>query len=223
MRKLIWIGSFFLVVSVVQGQQFVPVKNEPHHHLKLQNEYVQVFDVVVLAGESTLYHRHAEDYVYVVLGNASLKAQVLGKEAQDLPAKDGDVHFAAGPLIHRVQNIGSTPFHNVTVQLLHKPAPNSKSLPDIGGEHQVVVVDNPRVRVIRTTLEPGQSTGEHTHPYPALTIPLTEGNVEFRGAENRLQQRHEMPGVFFWSPSATTHTSKNVGKTTLDVIVIEIK
>src|SRR5215471_21518393 len=80
-------------------QSPVPVLNEPRHHLKFENDYVRVFDVVVPPGDTTLFHIHSNDYAYVGIGPATLKAEIFGAGTQqDLILKDGEARFTKGPI-----------------------------------------------------------------------------------------------------------------------------
>src|SRR4030095_13366709 len=114
MIRLLAVVIFSLTgLSWLSIQSPVPVLNEPRHHLKFENEYVRVFDVVVPPGDTTLFHIHSNDYAYVGIGPATLKAEVLGSGAiQDLILKDGEARFTKGPITHRVTNIASSPFRN---------------------------------------------------------------------------------------------------------------
>ena len=87
------------------AQSPVPVAGEPRHHLKFENSYVRVFDVMVPPGDATLFHIHSNDYVFVTIGDALLKAEVLGSEPADLILKNGEVRFSKGPITHRVTNM----------------------------------------------------------------------------------------------------------------------
>src|SRR6185369_13659648 len=112
------------------AQSPVPVAKEPRHHLKFENKYVRVFDVVVPPGDATLFHIHANDYAFVSIGDAKLKAEVLGSPAGDLILKDGEARFTKGPITHRVTNVSSTPFRNITIEILGSPGRAAPSKPD---------------------------------------------------------------------------------------------
>jgi len=45
----------------VAAQAPVPLSGEPRHHLKFENQYVRVFDVLVPPGDATLFHTHSND------------------------------------------------------------------------------------------------------------------------------------------------------------------
>src|ERR671933_1885186 len=102
------------VLFHTSSQSPVPVSREPRHHLKFENQFVRVFDVLVPPGDATLFHVHANDYVFVTVGGARLKAEVMGDRPSDLNLTAGEVRFSKAPLTHRVTNVGPTPFRNIT-------------------------------------------------------------------------------------------------------------
>ena len=222
MRKLFGLVGWLFFVGVAFGQTFVPVQQEPKHHLRLQNDYVQVFDVVVPAGQTTLFHRHGEDYFYVVFGDATLKAQALGQQEQDLDPKDGEAKFTAGPIIHRVRNIGTHPFHNLTVELLHVSTVSGDATPARLGLHQGVVLENNRIRIIRTILKPGENTGMYTLSLRSLMVAVDGGIVRFTAHGKAAQQRYT-PGAFEWNDTPVTREVLNVGKTKFEMLDVEVK
>src|ERR1700687_1094999 len=57
----------------------VPISEEHHHHLVLANQFIQAYEVEVPAHESTLLHRHDQDYVYIVFGDDDITNAVEGK------------------------------------------------------------------------------------------------------------------------------------------------
>jgi len=96
----------------------VPISEEHHHQLVMENEYVRVYEVVVPAHEATLMHQHDRDYVYVVIGDADVSNQVQGKQPAKLHLPDTAVNFSKGPFAHIAVNDGDKPFRNVTIELL---------------------------------------------------------------------------------------------------------
>jgi quercetin dioxygenase-like cupin family protein len=199
----------------------VPITSEPRHHPVFENDDVRVFDVLVPAGGATLFHLHERDYVYVTIGGARLKAENAGQAPTDLPLKAGDVRFAAGPLTHRVVNIGATPFRNLTVELRTPPAGPLPALDPAAG--QTVVLENSRVRVVKLVLAPGAATALHHHPGRSLVVVVRDGVVT---TQNPGQPERTMPvtaGQYFWQAASVTHTLRNDGPSALEVVHIELK
>ena len=96
----------------------VPISQEHHHHLTMENEYFRVYEVEVGAHEATLMHRHDHDYVYIVLGDAEVSNQLQGKAPAKLHLPDTTVNFSKGPFAHIAANNGDAAFRNVTIELL---------------------------------------------------------------------------------------------------------
>lgn len=214
---------FLLASSIVLAQTPVPVREEPHHHLKFENNFVRVFDVVVPPGDSTLFHIHEKDYTFVTLGEAVLKTQLLGKEEQDLNVKNGAVGFTRATITHRVRNVGTSLFHNLTVEILRSAdGANSRPLNPLG-KNQTVLMENDWIRVIRLVLKPGESTGMHSHSRPGLGMPITEGLILVDSPGKDSEKRQLTPGWFAWRESAVIHSITNVGQKDYESLDIEIK
>jgi len=217
-------GLVLLVALLTTGfQSPVPVTKEGHHHLKFENKYVRVFDVIVPANDETLFHIHANDYVYVSLGEASLKAQSPGGPVTDLNLKNGDVRFTKATITHRVINPSATPFHNITAEILASPGIKEENAPMTDVPGHAVIMENDRIRVERLVLEPGESTGMHTHYLMSLGIAVTASKVAYDSPGQPEQVAEFQPGVFNWHGEKRTDSLKNVGTTRFEAIEIEWK
>jgi quercetin dioxygenase-like cupin family protein len=209
-----------LFPSTVQSP--VPVATEPRHHLKFENEYVRVYDVVVPAGDATLFHLHANDYAFVSIGDATLKAQALGGQPGDLILKDGEARFTKGPITHRVTNVAGAPFRNITIEILKSPGPAGTATPDSSPGHSVVL-ENDRVRIERLILEPGQSTNIHTHNLSALSVFLTKSKVRIESPGAKPETIEYKPGDFRWRAAPVKHSIKNIGSTRFEAVGVDWK
>jgi quercetin dioxygenase-like cupin family protein len=78
------------------------------------------------------------------------------------------------------------------------------------------------VRVERVILEPGQSTGVHTHTLAGLGVSVSGGMIEIETGGQK-QTSNLKPGEFRWRDGAVTHSLKNVGKTRFEAVDIEWK
>jgi quercetin dioxygenase-like cupin family protein len=217
-----------LTLVVLQGGA-VPVDKEPKHHLVLENEWVRVFDVTVAPSDSTLYHVHARDYLFVTLGDANVQAQPIGGAAGPLKVADGEVRFTKATITHRVVNPATSPrFHNLTIEVVKTPseakgvapAPPA-SAPTAHGRS--LVLENDRVRVERLVLEPGDSTGMHTHARPGLAVIVHPATLTVTVEGGTPQREEYKAGDFAWSGAARTHALVNSGRTRFEVVEIEWK
>ncbi|PYS35298.1 MAG: hypothetical protein DMF75_04075 [Acidobacteria bacterium] len=205
-------------------QSPVEIKGEPRHQPKFENEFVRVWDVTLPAGDTTLWHIHRHDNVVVTLGEARLRIETAGAAPGESLWKFGEVRFGKATYVHRAMNVGVTPFHNFTIELLKPPAgPPAPSIP----KEPIVrapVLENERVRAFEVTLEPGQSTSMHTHALPGLAIALTPGDLEVITQGKNKPDRLNLPlGDLRWRAGAVTHTIKNVGKSRFEAVDIELK
>jgi len=204
------------------AQNPVEIKGEPRHHPKFENQFVRIWDVTVPGGDATLWHAHRNDNVVVTLAPAKLHIETLGRDPVDAEWKYGEVRFSKATYVHRAMNVGATPFHNLTIELL-KPAPansNSSALPKEADREPVL--ENERVRVYRYSLKPGESMATHTHPLPGLSVTITAAEIEVTA--NGKPVRHPVKADdVSWRAAGVTHSVKNVGKTVFDGVDIEFK
>lgn len=222
----LWFAAAATATLAAQGAPMptymVPATREPHHTVKLENQYVRVLDVTVAPFDGTLYHIHENPYVYVSIGPATLKAQVEGSnDIADLNLKDGEVRFS--PVVtHRVGNIGATPFRNITVQIQGRDttAVEARSAAPASATGATVAFENELVRVDRVALAPGQSTSAHTHPRSHLLVAVHGGSVKMEAQGYPTSTQAMKPGDFDWHIGTYSHNVTNVGTTAFEAIEI---
>src|SRR5207249_4777513 len=205
-------------------QSPVEISDEGHHHPKFENEFVHVLDVTVPAGDATLWHVHRNDNVVVTLGEARLRIETAAAAPGESLWKFGEVRFGKAAYVHRAMNVGSTSFHNFTIELLRPP--NGAPPPSMPKEPTVraPVLENERVRAFQVTLEPGQSTSMHTHQLPGLAIALTPGEIEVTTVGKDKPDRLNLPlGGLRWRAGVVTHSIKNIGESRFTAVDIELK
>ena len=91
------------------------------HHWLFENQYVRVYDVRIPPGETTDFHVHAFDTVFVDFSGGLTAAQAQGQAWKAERAEPGEVEFSADAKktrTHRVRNDGTSEYHLVAVQLL---------------------------------------------------------------------------------------------------------
>jgi hypothetical protein len=164
----------------------VPISEEHHHHLVLANQFIKAYEVEVPAHESTLLHRHDQDYVYIVFGEADITNAVEGKPEIKAHLADTTVNYARGPLTHFARVDGKTIFRNITVQLLQPQGelktyypsvlaaldaagkdPNAKNVRRLKGATEVVVLETNAMRALAVTVQPSAAwralNSQHTY------------------------------------------------------------
>ena len=138
MKNIIYGSLLFLCIAGTLPAQTTPaqtppdtgkavsIKEEPHHHLILENAYVRVFRVEIISPDATLLHRHDTPYAYMSIGKADFINAVEGKPDAQVKMANGQLGYSKGGFSHIVRTTNDTPFYNITVELLH-PQPNIHS------------------------------------------------------------------------------------------------
>jgi mannose-6-phosphate isomerase-like protein (cupin superfamily) len=216
-------GALALVLStLIAAQQApVPVDQEPHHHVLLKNEFVEVIRATIPAGESTLFHIHSHDRAGFALVTSTSTEQLLGKP-EGLPEKDqaGEVYTessAEGPTIHRVHNVGSGPLDVFDVELLQRPRQPSASVA------APVAAENASARVYNWVLAPGATSAMHTHERPYLIVAVTPLHLKMTAPDGKSFADEVKPGDFHWVDAKVTHSLTNEGQTAGQIVEIELK
>jgi quercetin dioxygenase-like cupin family protein len=210
----------------------VEITSEPSHHLALQNQYVRVFQVEVAPKAATLMHRHRHDYIFVTLGAAEISNEVAGKPPVTLKLQDGEVRAADGNFAHIARNLATTPFRNVTIELLQDekarttPPPawdDDRSLDVLHGGTQQILFVKDGVRVSETELQIAGSVPRHHHTHPHLVIAITDltlrNDVVGKGASNVEMKSGDVK----WIEAGVTHSLTNVGRTDAKFVTLEFQ
>jgi quercetin dioxygenase-like cupin family protein len=215
--------SLLILIPVV-AQAPVPVGEEPRHHVKFQNKYVRVIDAAVPVGDATLFHTHALDNIPVAISGGRLKTEVMGGgEARESTVATGTVTWAPGSYSHRISNIGETPLRFIDAEILASPGsvPNAPALDKTPGH--TLVLENERVRIYRVVLDPGQSTGVHTHVLPGLTVAVSRGQLWRDVAGRKSQTMLVNAGEFQWHGGPRRYSIRNIGTERFESVDIEWK
>ncbi|HXQ25590.1 MAG TPA: hypothetical protein VN822_04205 [Candidatus Acidoferrales bacterium] len=109
--------TILTTLSVVAAQEpaAIPVENEFHHHVVLDNSYVRVLFVEIPAHESTLLHHHELPYVSVPPGGTDAVSVPAGAQQGSRPFRVG---YAPGGMSHAVTNSGDRTLRNVAIELV---------------------------------------------------------------------------------------------------------
>jgi beta-alanine degradation protein BauB len=85
-----------------------------------------------------------------------------------------------------------------------------------------VLQENEQVRVVQDTLAPGEIEATHTHPagWYYVTMP---GTMKVTYADGKTTTWTAKPGEQAWMDAEPAHTSENIGKTTIQYVLVEVK
>ena len=95
--------------------------------------------------------------------------------------------------------------------------------------HHVLILENSKVRVLDTKVEPGERTPVHGHEWPAALYVLSwsefvrydpDGNVLL---DSRTSPARPAVGSVLWGGPIEPHYVENVGDVELHILAVEIK
>jgi len=98
----------------------IPLASEPHHHLALHNEYVNVCEVEVAPDDSVQLHRHEFEAISIMMSNSEVVVRAPGKPDARQKLFEGQVSLQSSGYVHSTSIEGDTIYRNVTVELLFR-------------------------------------------------------------------------------------------------------
>ena len=101
-----------------QAPSIITMAEEPHHHLALHNDYVNVYNAEAAAGDSLLLHRHNKDAVAIAIGDQTVTVGIPGKPDVHTKNADGQVRMQVSGYVHSTHNDGQAGYHTVAIELL---------------------------------------------------------------------------------------------------------
>lgn len=84
-----------------------------------------------------------------------------------------------------------------------------------------VVFENQYIRVVRSHFAPGAAEAAHTHP--AGWYYVTQGGALAVTADGKTSTWAPKAGAGEWSDGEAAHTARNLGKTPMEYLLIEVK
>jgi len=219
--SIVFLSILFAMMSS-PPETAVPVEKEPSHKTVFQNDYVQAFRVTLEPGKSTLMHVHSHDDAAVRLSQATTTQQTLGQPvSKPEAASPGAVSARTNEpksLTHQVNNVGTTLFDVIDVQVLKRP-PGPATDP-IGP----VAAENPKMRVYRYELAAGGGESpQHTHARPYLIVAATPMMLRMTSPDGRSMEHPIQAGDLHWVDSLVTHTLINPGTGAAVIVEMELK
>jgi quercetin dioxygenase-like cupin family protein len=193
-------------------------------HVEVDNPWVRVLRVKQDAHEKTPMHQQPAS-VAVYLTDVHQRFTGEDGKANEVKHKAGDVAYA-GAVRRAEENLSDQPLELVLIEL--KPgAPKPVSPPialdpvKLDPKHHIVVLENDRVRALRTILEPHLKSPMHQHP-PYVVVYITELHTTQKLGDVRLVYNPRKPGEVAWR-DATKHETENIGDRTAVEIQVELK
>lgn len=179
------------------------------YKVEVDNAWVRVVREVVPAHEKTDVHEHPASVIVWLTDTRQHKA--------------GDVSYS-GAGRHLEDNASDHPVEAVVIELKKDTPPSPKVALDpvtLDPKYHIVVLENDRVRALRTILEPGIKSPLHEHPH-YVVVYITELHTTMELADGRVVDNPRRPGETAWR-DYMKHSTLNVGKKTAVEIQVELK
>lgn len=161
--------------------------------------------------------------VLVYLTDVHLRMTDMLGVSDEIQRKAGDASYLnAGS--QQVENLANQPLEVVYIELKQGPSKAASIALDpakLDPQHHIVLLENDRVRVIKTILEPQLKAPMHEHPH-YVVVYLTELHTTMAMADGRNIDNVRRPGEIAWR-DALKHATENVGDHTAMEIQVELK
>ena len=192
----------------------------------LENDDIKILEVTFAPGQSDNMHEHYPATVYIVEGG---KAQVTlpdGTVNEINPPSDFILHNPEKAK-HQVKNIGDN-----TMKIILFERKNTRTVTDtkeelilpeeVSPDVYKVLLDNEEVKVTEVTFKPGQ--GDEMHQHGVMSIyGITGGKLQNTSPDGTVREMEVADGFVGHRNTVTTHQMKNIGDTTVKVILVEHK
>lgn len=90
------------------------------------------------------------------------------------------------------------------------------------GITRTAVVDNATAVIAHLRMDPGSRETIHTHPFSAVVIQLTPGEIDMTIDKERERQTHD-PGFVWFIPKEAPHAAINTGPNPVEFVTVGIK
>lgn len=203
----------------------VEIVGEPMHHVRLLSSTVRVYEALIPAGESTLFHTHRFSGVGVDMTAVRLEVEKVGVPPEQFDTVPGDIWpaNAAQPYSHRVANRGSIPFRSVVVERLNAPSASAQPSLSLRESHYKLELENDLFRAYRLTLRPGESTSAAALAPQTVVISVSGGQIVWRSADDSGNLRSIAPGDVQWISESTPISILNAGVADFVYVLVELK
>ena len=118
--------------------------------------------------------------------------------------------------------LGRIPILAAAAAVLFSGAALAQELSKVDPTHVALKLDNETLQVTEITLKPGEKLPLHTHPaYVVYTIQGGSVRIAFQGGKtDDVVWNH---GDVIYGDPEGAHTTENVGKTTVKILLVEVK
>ncbi len=213
-------------------EKWVPVFEEPRHHLVVDTPTLRILDIQIPPGDTTLFHMHNSAMIYVPISSSRTRNQNLGEDwpapsaaptaaapAATTPARPGRIgggaNYVEKPTTHRVNNIGTTLFRLIGIANM---TPGDAAPPAASATKPEM--ENRWYRIERLVIAPGTSMPVPTYAGAVVVVMQTAGTAAVDGA---VWQPLNGPGDFARIDGSKPYVVHNRGAAEVEVVAVAVK
>jgi quercetin dioxygenase-like cupin family protein len=240
------------IMNNTELTNYVEVTDEPNHKEIYKNQHIRLYIATIHPGQQTLYHRHTEDTVYIIIQGGVIGNQVAGNPKHypiDFP-KSFDfltkirwyirnlfidsIKMSKGfffcmmhqkqPVIHRASASNSNKEDIIMMGIEIKKESNHNNQLFFTNNLYKIDYESNSFTVYRLKLISGELTGYHTYDFPALIIVLKgTGCINAEESITSTIKNITMAcGNFQWYDCKTTLNISNIGDNCFEAIIITL-
>jgi len=225
MRYKFFFSPFLLLllVKISFAQVPIPVREEPRHHVVLQNKYLRLLDVRLPPGDTTFFHIHEIPSLFVILSKTVTASQVKGENwvqgtFTSEPGYAWYNDFKNGPLIHRVCNIDTIPFHVMDIEILSGYR-NTNQISPLPFD---TLFTNEKAFAYRINFSKKEDKKLIENCGPIVVIVISGPGLVVEN-QNDKKQQEVLQGKFLWIEPGTNFSIQNSGTGETSAVVFELK
>jgi len=212
-----------VLLTGFQGAAQDPVQASPGDvKVEVENNLVRVLRVKRAAHTKAPVHEHPAAVV-IAMTDVRVKNHLADGSVQDVTRKKGQAVFNP-PRRHAEENISEQPLEVIVIEL--KSGPGERlSLPldavKVDPKHNIVEIENERVRVIRIVREPHAKMPMHEHGR-YVSVALTDVGSRTTFPDGTTRENRRKAGEVGWR-DPVEHAIENLGDQRMEEIQVEIK
>jgi hypothetical protein len=223
--KKIFSPIFLLIlVKISFAQVPVPVREEPRHHVALQNQYIRLLDVRLPPGDTTFFHIHEIPSLFVILSKTVTASQVKGENwiQGTFTSEPGHAwynDFKNGQLIHRVSNVDTVPFHVMDIEILSNYNKNTDQISSFPFDTLFTCTKAFAYHINFSNKEDKKLIENRG---PIVIIVVSGPGVIVQNQEEKKQQE-VLQGKFLWIEPGKKYSIQNEGTDETSAVIFELK
>ncbi|CAF3745226.1 unnamed protein product [Rotaria sp. Silwood1] len=210
---------------------FVEVLDEAHHVPIIRKPRVNVFIAKVARNRTTMFHRHKENTVYVVIASSRCITQLLGSNILPQEYTAGDCfagEYRLKPIIHRVECLDESPSDAwfVGTEILHNKQFLSGTILQHNHYSYISNINLPGCRAYRLKLIPNETTDFHLLNFSGVIVSLANTHLEINSG--KIDQNFPLTsgtvemGYVTWFDGPIWLEIKNIGSNNYEAIILEL-